>query len=767
MPSPILRPEVEVSLQLAMLEAARRRHEMAGLEHLLYGLLHDEATEHALIRCGVDVVSLRRRVDRYLGEEVEALREGEASQPEPTLAFRRVVQEAVLQVMRAGRSEVTGLHVVASLWNEPDAFAVFFLEEHGLTRLALLRFLSHGRGQAEGVAAERAGARRLEEEEEGEEPDGGREGSALARFTLPLHRLAEEGRLDPLIGREHEIGRAIQILSRRRKNNPLFVGDPGVGKTALAEGLAWRVHRGEVPAPLRRAEIYSLDLGALLAGTRYRGDFEERLKAVLRELEERPHAILFIDEIHTLVGAGSTQGGSLDASNLLKPALTAGRLRCIGSSTWDEYRAFERDRALARRFQTVEVPEPGVEETVRILEGLRERYEEFHRVRFADGALRAAAELSHRWLHERRLPDKAIDLLDEAAAAVRLAHPEEEEEDGEGGAEARPLVEVEAVERTLASLARIPQQTATTDDRERLRGLEAELKARVFGQDEAIGQLTAAIRLARAGLRDPQKPVGSFLFTGPTGVGKTEVARSLAEVLGVELIRFDMSEYVERHTVARLIGAPPGYVGFDQPGLLTDAVGRSPYAVLLLDEIEKAHADIYNLLLQVMDYGRLTDHNGKQADFRNVVLIMTSNVGADELARTRPGFTRSAGETDDRAFRETFSPEFRNRLDARIAFGALSLPVMERIVDRAMEELGRQLAGRGVTLTLTAAARGWLAERGLDPANGARPLARLVQQEVKRPLGEEILFGRLQEGGSVELDAGPEGLGFRYGHPAD
>jgi ATP-dependent Clp protease ATP-binding subunit ClpA len=766
MPSPILRPEVEVSLQLAMLEAARRRHEMAGLEHLLYGLLHDEATEHALIRCGVDVVSLRRRVDRYLGEEVEALREGEASQPEPTLAFRRVVQEAVLQVMRAGRSEVTGLHVVASLWNEPDAFAVFFLEEHGLTRLALLRFLSHGRGQAEGVAAERAGARRLEEEE-GEEPDGGREGSALARFTLPLHRLAEEGRLDPLIGREHEIGRAIQILSRRRKNNPLFVGDPGVGKTALAEGLAWRVHRGEVPAPLRRAEIYSLDLGALLAGTRYRGDFEERLKAVLRELEERPHAILFIDEIHTLVGAGSTQGGSLDASNLLKPALTAGRLRCIGSSTWDEYRAFERDRALARRFQTVEVPEPGVEETVRILEGLRERYEEFHRVRFADGALRAAAELSHRWLHERRLPDKAIDLLDEAAAAVRLAHPEEEEEDGEGGAEARPLVEVEAVERTLASLARIPQQTATTDDRERLRGLEAELKARVFGQDEAIGQLTAAIRLARAGLRDPQKPVGSFLFTGPTGVGKTEVARSLAEVLGVELIRFDMSEYVERHTVARLIGAPPGYVGFDQPGLLTDAVGRSPYAVLLLDEIEKAHADIYNLLLQVMDYGRLTDHNGKQADFRNVVLIMTSNVGADELARTRPGFTRSAGETDDRAFRETFSPEFRNRLDARIAFGALSLPVMERIVDRAMEELGRQLAGRGVTLTLTAAARGWLAERGLDPANGARPLARLVQQEVKRPLGEEILFGRLQEGGSVELDAGPEGLGFRYGHPAD
>jgi ATP-dependent Clp protease ATP-binding subunit ClpA len=763
MPSPTLRPEVEVSLQLAMLEAARRRHEMAGLEHLLYGLLHDEATEHGLIRCGVDVVALRRRVDRYLGEEVEALPEGEATQPEPTLAFRRVVQEAVLQVMRAGRSEVTGLHVVASLWNEPDAFAVFFLEEHGLTRLALLRFLSHGLGRGEGVAAERAGARRLEEEGE-EEPDRGGEGSALARFTLPLHRLAEEGRLDPLIGREHEIGRAIQILSRRRKNNPLFVGDPGVGKTALAEGLAWRVHRGEVPAPLRRAEIYSLDLGALLAGTRYRGDFEERLKAVLHELEERPHAILFIDEIHTLVGAGSTQGGSLDASNLLKPALTAGRLRCIGSSTWDEYRAFERDRALARRFQTVEVPEPGVEETVRILEGLRERYEEFHRVRFADGALRTAAELSHRWLHERRLPDKAIDLLDEAAAAVRLAHPEE---DGEGGAEARPLVEVEAVERTLASLARIPQQTATTDDRERLRGLDTELKARVFGQDEAIEQLTSAIRLARAGLRDPQKPVGSFLFTGPTGVGKTEVARSLAEVLGVELIRFDMSEYVERHTVARLIGAPPGYVGFDQPGLLTEAVGRSPYAVLLLDEIEKAHADIYNLLLQVMDYGRLTDHNGKQADFRNVVLIMTSNVGADELARTRPGFTRSAGETDDRAFRETFSPEFRNRLDARIGFAPLSLPVMERIVDRTMEELGRQLAGRGVTLTLTAAARSWLAERGLDPANGARPLARLVQQEVKRPLGEEILFGRLQEGGGVEIDAGPEGLGFRYGHAED
>jgi ATP-dependent Clp protease ATP-binding subunit ClpA len=748
---PHLRPEVEVSLQLALLEAGRRRHELAGLEHLLFALLHDEATERGLKACGARVGALRVRLERFLADEVEALPEEAEAQPAPTLAFQRVVREAVLQVVRAGKDEVTPLHVVASLWNEPDAFAVHFLEQEGLTRLALLRYLSHGIGAESGDAPPAsASVPAGEEAEEG----GVAEGSALERFTVALHQMAAEERLDPLIGREREISRAVHVLSRRRKNNPLFIGDPGVGKTALAEGLAWKIHRGEVPAPLRRAEIFMLDLGALLAGTRYRGDFEERLKAVLRELEAREHAILFIDEIHMLVGAGSTQGGSIDASNLLKPALAAGRLRCIGSTTWEEFHTLERDRALERRFQKIEVPEPGVEETVEILRGLRDRYESFHRVHFADAALQAAAELSHRWLHDRRLPDKAIDVLDEAGATVRLAHPADDPstpEVGEG--------EVEAV---LAALARIPPQTASTDDRERLRELDSALKRRVFGQDAAIDRLVGAIRLSRAGLRDPQKPIGSFLFTGPTGVGKTEVARSLAEVLGVELIRFDMSEYVERHTVARLIGAPPGYVGFDQPGLLTDAVSKNPYAVLLLDEIEKAHADIFNLLLQVMDYGSLTDHNGKRADFRNVVLIMTSNVGAEELSRRRAGFSELPPEEDERALRETFSPEFRNRLDARIAFAPLSLPVMERIVERAVDDLNRQLADRGIRLETTAAAREWLATRGLDPLNGARPLARLLQQEVRLPLSEEILFGRLQEGGEVEVDAEDGELVFRY-----
>jgi ATP-dependent Clp protease ATP-binding subunit ClpA len=539
------------------------------------------------------------------------------------------------------------------------------------------------------------------------------------------------------VGREAEVSRAVQILSRRRKNNPLFVGEPGVGKTALVEGLATRLQAGDVPPALRDTEIYSLDLGALLAGTRYRGDFEERLKAVIQELEERPRAILFIDEIHTLLGAGSTQGGSMDASNLLKPSLTSGRIRCIGSSTWEEFRVFERDRGLARRFQTIEVAEPSVEETVRILAGLKDRYEEFHGVSFTGAALEAAAELSDRWLHERRLPDKAIDLLDESAAAVRLASPEA------SGA----TVDAPDVERTLASLARIPPQTASTDDRERLRILDAELKQRVFGQDTAIDQLVSNIRMARAGLRDPRKPVGAFLFTGPTGVGKTEVARSLADVMGVELIRFDMSEYVERHTVARLIGAPPGYVGFDQPGLLTEAVNRSPHAVLLLDEIEKAHADVYNLLLQVMDYGKLTDHNGRQADFRNVVLIMTSNVGAEELSRRKPGFGGDVMGEDDRIWKERFSPEFRNRLDARIAFAPLSLPVMERIVERSLEELEGTLRDRGIELDVSGEARAWFARAGLDALNGARPLARLIQEKIRKPLSDQILFGELQDGG--------------------
>ncbi|MDP9349469.1 MAG: ATP-dependent Clp protease ATP-binding subunit ClpA [Gemmatimonadota bacterium] len=758
MPNPALRPELEVTLRLAFLEAARRHHEMAGLEHLLYALLHDDFTAADLERCGADVERLKARLDHFLETEIDTLPGGEEGEPTLTLAFGRVVQQAALQVLRAGKDEVTGSHVVVALWDEPDSFAVYFLQEAGLTRLDVMRQLSHGEGATAGVGRTTVAYDEDEDDEEDEDDhEDGVEG-ALARFAVPLHRLAAEGKIDPLIGRDREIDRAIHILSRRRKNNPLFVGDPGVGKTALVEGLAWKVHRGEVPAALRGAEIYALDMGSLLAGTRYRGDFEERLKAVLQELEARPRAILFIDEIHTLVGAGMTTGGSMDASNLLKPAL-AGGMRCIGSTTYEEYRThFEKDRALARRFQKVEVPEPGVEDTVRILEGLRPRYEEFHGVRYAPEALRTAAELSHRYLHDRRLPDKAIDLLDEAGAAVKLAHVDEAE---------APEVGAEEVERILSTMAQIPPKTVSRSDKERLRTLEADLKARVFGQERACEQLASAIKLSRAGLRDPQKPIGAFLFTGPTGVGKTEVARSLADVLGMELIRFDMSEYMERHTVSRLIGAPPGYVGFDQAGLLTESVNRTPHAVLLLDEIEKAHPDVFNLLLQVMDYGKLTDNNGKHADFRSAILIMTSNVGAEEIARRRVGFGEgtTAGE-DERAFERAFPPEFRNRLDARISFAPLSMGIMERIVEKMIRELQDLLAGRGVSLSLSAAARERLAQRGHDPLYGARPLARLIQEEIKRPLGEELLFGRLEQGGVVEVDV-DAGEGFLFRYPED
>jgi ATP-dependent Clp protease ATP-binding subunit ClpA len=763
MPNPTLRPELEISLQLAVLEAARRDHEFVVLEHLLYALLHDAGTVDALKFCGANTELLKGQLDEFLALVLESMPAEECVEPMPTVAFRRVVQNAVLQVARAGREEVSGAHVLIAMWDEPDSTAVHLLTREGVTRLDMMQYLSHG-VPTEGVLPGGVEPDWVEDEDEDDEDlefGGAAGGSALQRFATLLNERAAEGRIDPLIGRSKEIDRMLHILCRRRKNNPLLVGDPGVGKTAVVEGLAWRIQQGDVPAALKETDVYALDLGALLAGTRYRGDFEERLKAVLRELEEHPRAILFTDEIHMLVGAGATQGGTMDASNLLKPMLSGDRLRCIGSTTWDEFRQhFEKDRALARRFQKLDVPEPSVEETVAILQGLQPRYEEFHGVCYTDDAVRSAAELSARFLHDRRLPDKAIDLLDEAGATARLARGDAEP--------AEPTVVGKAeIETVLSSLAQIPPATVNADDREKLRTLEAELKTRVFGQDRAIEQLTAAIKLGRAGLRDERKPIGSYLFTGPTGVGKTEVARSLAEVMGVELIRFDMSEYMERHTVSRLIGAPPGYVGFDQQGLLTEAVNRTPHAVLLLDEIEKAHPDVFNLLLQIMDYGKLTDNNGKQADFRNVVLIMTSNVGAAEMARRKPGFGHDAvGEEDERALKDTFTPEFRNRLDARISFLPLTLRVMEKIVERMGGELAALLAAKGVALELTDATRAYLAEKGLDPLNGARPLARIIQEEIKRPLSEELLFGRLADGGAVTVDAEAGALAFRYADTA-
>jgi ATP-dependent Clp protease ATP-binding subunit ClpA len=756
MPNPTLRPELEISLQLAVLEAARRDHEFVVLEHLLYALLHDAGTVDALKFCGANTERLKQQLDDYLTVVLEALPAEECAEPMPTMGFRRVVQNAVLQVARAGRDEVSGAHVLIAMWDEPDSTAVHLLTREGVTRLDVMQFLSHG-VSTDGPLPAGSEPEWMDDDEDDDGEFGQQGGSALQRFATLLNERAAEGRIDPLIGREHEIGRILQVLCRRRKNNPLLVGDPGVGKTAIVEGLAWRIQQGDVPAALKETDIYALDLGALLAGTRYRGDFEERLKAVLRELEEHPKAILFIDEIHMLIGAGATQGGTMDASNLLKPMLGSDRLRCIGSTTWDEFRQhFEKDRALTRRFQKLDVSEPSVEDTIQILQGLQPRYEEYHGVCFTDDAVRAAVELSARFLHDRKLPDKAIDLIDEAGATARLARGEEEPTEP-------TVVGRAAIEQILSSLAHIPPATVNADDREKLRSLEGELKARVFGQDSAIEQLTAAIKLGRAGLRDERKPIGSYLFTGPTGVGKTEVARSLAEVMGVELIRFDMSEYMERHTVSRLIGAPPGYVGFDQQGLLTESVNRTPHAVLLLDEIEKAHPDVFNLLLQIMDYGKLTDNNGKQADFRNVVLIMTSNVGASELARRKPGFGHEAvGEEDERALKDTFTPEFRNRLDARISFAPLSLPVMEKIVERMVGELAGLLTKKGVTLELSDEARVYLAKKGLDPLNGARPLARIIQEEIKRPLSEELLFGRLADGGGVAADVEGKALVFRY-----
>ena len=740
--------DLQISLTVAMTEAERLDHEYTGLEHLLYALTLDEATAGVLRHSGADVTRLKMRLEGYLSEELESVEDKTWAEPRLSLGFQRVLARAQAHVEGARKEELEGADLLVAMFYETDSFAVHFLEEEGVTRLDLVTYLAHGVSKIQPTfpgAAIPAG------EDAAEAEEGRSEG--LEAFTQDLTDLAARGLIDPLIGREKEIRRTLHILQRRRKNNPLYVGDPGVGKTALAEGLALKIAQKEVPEQFQQVRVYRLDMGALLAGTRYRGDFENRVKAVLAQLELEEDPILFIDEIHTLVGAGSAGRGTMDASNLLKPALQQGKLRCIGATTWEEYRQnFQRDQALARRFQRVEVGEPTVAETVKIFEGLRDRYEAHHSIRYTRPAVRAAAELASRYMRDRRLPDKAIDLLDEAGAAVALL--------------GRKQVGVGELEQVLATMAQIPERRVKGGDRERLQLLEAELKRVVFGQDEAIERLVSAIKVARAGLRDPQKPVGSFLLTGPTGVGKTEVAKQLAEVMGVTFLRFDMSEYMERHTVSRLVGAPPGYVGFDRGGLLTEAVSKSPHAVLLLDEVEKAHGDVFNILLQVMDHGTLTDTNGKEADFRQVILLMTSNVGARAMSGRNMGFGSGGDGRRDadsqRAYEQFFSPEFRNRLDARLQFNALSPEVMHLIVDKFVAELEQQLRAKKVKIQLTDGGRRLLAELGFDPAFGARPLARVIEDKIKRALTDELLFGALEGGGKVTVDSAGGEIALRY-----
>ncbi|MCC6216011.1 MAG: ATP-dependent Clp protease ATP-binding subunit ClpA [Polyangiaceae bacterium] len=753
-----LSTEVEIAFEVAHAEAARRRHDLVTVEHLLYALLLDAATARVVTKCGGKPNALRKALEAVFDDEMTAAPEDEDVDPRPSRGFHRVVQRAAIHVQSSGKEEVHGFNLLVALFSELDSPSVRVLTEGGVTRLDVVTYLSHGaprRGEAEaqGLDGPRtADADGVEgEEDEEDEParpgGGGKQGkqgkqSALARYAEDLNERARQGAVEPLVGREKELQRAIQVLARRRKNNPLLVGDSGVGKTAIVEGLAAAIVAGKVPKPLEGASIWSLDMGALVAGTRFRGDFEDRIKAVLKELETQPGSLLFIDELHTVVGAGSTSGGSMDAANLFKPGLASGKLRCIGATTFEEFRRhLERDRALARRFQKIEVLEPTLAETRLILRGLLPKYEEFHGVRYEEAAVDACVALADKYLRDRKLPDKAIDLLDEAGADAKL-------EDAEGA-----VVGVARVEAVVARMAQVPPKQVSSDDRSALAALQGDLKRVVFGQDRAIEELVSAVKLARAGLRSPEKPIGSYLFTGPTGVGKTEAARQLAKTLGVELVRFDMSEYMERHTVSRLIGAPPGYVGYDRGGLLTEAIAKTPHCVLLLDEIEKAHPDVFNVLLQIMDHGTLTDNEGKKSDFRHVVLIMTSNVGAADLARGVVGFgERETRGRDDTAFRNTFSPEFRNRLDARIAFEPLSPAVMGHIVDKFVAELSAQLADRAVTLELTPAARADLAERGYSKDFGARPLGRLLQDDLKRKLGDLLLFGELAGGGHVVVD---------------
>ena len=744
----MLSRNLEQTLHRALSLASERRHEYATLEHLLLGLADDTDAATVLRACGVDLDKLRSDLSEFLDKDLAGLATDRAGDPKPTAGFQRVVQRAAIHVQSSGRDEVTGANVLVALFSERESHAVYFLQLQDMTRLDAVNFISHGIAKAPGRSAQRpvqgTGSQpEAHQEQEREEKPNRRNQDALTNYCVNLNKKAMAGKIDPLIGREPEIERTIQILCRRTKNNPLYVGDPGVGKTAIAEGLAKRIVEGDVPEVLARSTIYALDMGALLAGTRYRGDFEERLKAVVSELENQQGAILFIDEIHTVIGAGATSGGAMDASNLLKPALASGNLRCIGSTTYKEFRNyFEKDRALVRRFQKIDVNEPTLEDSVKILRGLKSNYEKHHNVRYTDEAIRAAVELSAKYINDRKLPDKAIDVIDEVGAC-RMLLPEHKR---------RKTVTLRDVEEIVAKIARIPPKSVSADDKETLRNLERDLKSMVFGQDRAIEALSAAIKLARAGLREPEKPIGNYLFCGPTGVGKTEVARQLASTMGIELIRFDMSEYMERHSVSRLIGAPPGYVGFDQGGLLTDAIDQHPHAVLLLDEIEKAHQDLFNILLQVMDHGKLTDHNGKTVDFRNVVLIMTTNAGASDMAKEAIGFGREGrdGEDED-AIKRLFTPEFRNRLDATIAFAGLTPEIVGRVVEKFVMQLEAQLADRNVTIELSSAAKEWLAERGYDRLYGARPLARVIQEYIKKPLAEELLFGKLVKGGSVKV----------------
>ncbi len=754
----MLSRNLEQTLHRALSFANERRHEYATLEHLLLGLADDQDAATVLRACGVDVDKLRADLLEFLDKDLSGLVTERSGDPKPTAGFQRVVQRAAIHVQSSGRDEVTGANVLVALFSERESHAVYFLQLQDMTRLDAVNFISHGIAKAPGRSAPRpvqgAPGGEGHGETEREEKHAKRGQDALSNYCVNLNKKALAGKIDPLIGRETEIERTIQILCRRTKNNPLYVGDPGVGKTAIAEGLAKRIVEGDVPEVLAKATIYALDMGSLLAGTRYRGDFEERLKAVVNELENLPGAILFIDEIHTVIGAGATSGGAMDASNLLKPALASGTLRCIGSTTYKEFRNyFEKDRALVRRFQKIDVNEPNIEDTVKILRGLKANYEKHHKVRYTDEAIRAAVELASKYINDRKLPDKAIDVIDEAGAS-RMLLPENKR---------RKTVTLRDVEEIVAKIARIPPKSVSTDDKETLRNLERDLKAMVFGQDRAIEALAAAIKLSRAGLREAEKPIGNYLFSGPTGVGKTEVARQLAATLGIELIRFDMSEYMERHSVSRLIGAPPGYVGFDQGGLLTDAIDQHPHAVLLLDEIEKAHPDLFNILLQVMDHGKLTDHNGKLVDFRNIILIMTTNAGASDLARAAIGFGREVrvGE-DEEAIKRLFTPEFRNRLDATITFAALTPEIVARVVEKFVMQLEAQLADRNVTIQLSSAAKEWLAERGYDPLYGARPLARVIQEYIKKPLAEELLFGRLAKGGAVKVALKDGALDFEF-----